>query len=133
MKKLYAILGGLAIGVGLTLVSTTSHATIVGSAHDFYANSNYWAGGASGLVGKTPSVCSECHQIHHSPDPTKGPLWVHAPSANANSYITYDQAGSETFNALGLTVSLGSSSKACLSCHDGTVGINQILKGVDIA
>ena len=43
---------------------------------------------------------------------------------SSQTYKTYDQAGSETFDALGLTVKLGSSSKACLSCHDGTVGVN---------
>jgi hypothetical protein len=129
MKKLTVL---LALGAGMALMPSVSRATIVGSAHDFYVNSNYWVGANSGLVGKTASVCGECHDVHKAPDPTRGPLWVHAPSANANSYKTYDQAGSETFNALGLAVSLGTSSKACLSCHDGTVGINQQLKiGLD--
>jgi hypothetical protein len=129
MKKLTML---LALGATMALMPSVSRATIVGSAHDFYANSNYWVGANSGLVGKTPSVCGECHDVHKAPDTTKGPLWVHAPSANANSYITYASAGSETFDALGLTVSLGDSSKACLSCHDGTVGINQQLKlGMD--
>lgn len=127
MKKLMLL---LALGATMALMPSVSRATIVGSAHDFYANSNYWVGANSGLVGKTANVCGECHDVHKSPDPTKGPLWIHAPSQQ--TYITYAQAGSETFNALGLTVSLGDSSKACLSCHDGTVGINQQVKiGLD--
>ena len=129
MKKLMML---LALGATVALMPSVSKATIVGTAHDFYANSNYWVGANSGLVGKTASVCGECHDVHKAPDATHGPLWVHAPSANINGYITYASAGSETFNALGLTVTLGTSSKACLSCHDGTVGINQQLKlGMD--
>jgi len=104
----------------------------VGSAHDFYTgpSTNLWAAGNAPKA-SSPSVCSECHDVHKAPTsaysggPSLGPLWVHAPSSQV--YVTYDQAGSETFNALGLNVSLGNSSKACLSCHDGTVGINQKL------
>ena len=127
MKKLKLILGGLASGAAATLLPCTSHAAvgIVGSAHDFYSNTNYWIGGSptwiSGSATRT-NVCGECHTIHHAPDPTKGPLWIH--TASSQTYLTYDQAGSPTFDQLGLTVTLGSSSKACLSCHDGTVAIN---------
>ena len=131
MKKLMML---LALGATVALMPSVSKATIVGSAHDFYTGSTtnlLWANGVTGLIGKTANVCGECHDIHKAPNPANGPLWVHAPSATL-SYLTYDQAGSETFNALGLTVSLGTSSKACLSCHDGTVGINQQLKlGMD--
>ena len=123
----------LALGATMVLMTSVSKATIVGSKHDFNANTNLWIGTgvtmASGLNTpyKTNSVCSECHQIHHTPDPTKGPLWIHASSAYATSgYKTYEQAGSDTYNAYGLpTPSLGASTLACLSCHDGTVGINE--------
>jgi predicted CXXCH cytochrome family protein len=48
-------------------------------------------------------------------------LWIHTPTAQ--TFKTYDQSGSETFPS-GITASLGSSSLACLSCHDGTVAVN---------
>jgi cytochrome c553 len=129
MKKMTML---LALGATVAMMPSVSKAAIAGSAHDFYtsATTNLWAGGNTGLKASSPSVCGECHDVHKSPDPTKGPLWIHAPSSQI--YKTYDHAGSETFDALGLTVSLGTSSKACLSCHDGTVGINQQLKlGLD--
>jgi predicted CXXCH cytochrome family protein len=125
MKRTRLILGGLAIGAAVMLWPSASRAAvgIVGSAHDFYINTNAWINGTTPwLTGTRTNVCGECHTIHHAPDPTKGPLWIHTPSSQ--TYKTYDQAGSDTFDALGLTVSLGSSSKACLSCHDGTVAIN---------
>ena len=124
MKITRLILGGLAVGAALVLLPSAK-AAIVGSAHDFYSNTNYWIGGnptwISGSATRT-NVCGECHTIHHAPDPANGPLWIHTPSSQ--TYKTYDQAGSDTFDALGLTVTLGSSSKACLSCHDGTVAVN---------
>jgi predicted CXXCH cytochrome family protein len=135
----------LALGAAVALMpsaikaqSFTPIATpgIANTAHNFYNNSNYWVGGLSGLAGKTPNVCGECHDVHKAPSSATGgggslgPLWVHAPSAQ--TYVTYASAGSETFNALGVSVVLGDSSLACLSCHDGTVGINQQVKlGMD--
>jgi len=124
MKTLKRLAIGSALGAALTLLPGTANAAgIVGSAHDFYANTNTWFNGLKPVSGNSTNVCSECHTIHHAANPANGPLWVH--KASAVTYITYDQAGSETFDALGLTVALGSSSKACLSCHDGTVGINE--------
>jgi predicted CXXCH cytochrome family protein len=125
MKKIRLILGGLAIGAAVMLLPSTGQAAIgiVGSAHDFYVNTNAWINGTTPwLTGSRTNVCGECHIIHTAPDPKNGPLWIHTPSSQ--TYKTYDQAGSDTFDALGLTVTLGSSSKACLSCHDGTVAIN---------
>ncbi len=123
MKKLTLMLGGLALGALLALTPFTSHGTIIGSKHDFSIATNYWVGGTNNwTVGHgSTNVCGECHTIHHAPDPARGPLWIHTPTAN--TFKTYDQSGSETFPS-GLTVSLGSSSKACLSCHDGSIAIN---------
>ena len=104
------------------LMPQSSKATIVGSAHDFYASTNYWIGGTVNWLGSSrTNVCGECHTIHHAPDSTRGPLWIHTPTAQ--TFKTYDQGGSETFPS-GVTVQLGSSSLSCLGCHDGTVAIN---------
>ena len=122
MKRTTKILGGLALGAALIVMSPSSQASIVGSAHDFTASTNYWIGGTVNWAGgRSTNVCGECHTIHHAPDPLRGPLWIHTPTSQ--TFKTYDQSGSETFPS-GVTVALGSSSKSCLGCHDGTVGIN---------
>jgi predicted CXXCH cytochrome family protein len=125
MKKLTLILGGLVLGAAVMLLPNTGKATIIGSKHDFSSYTNYWIGGVAGgdfAVGHgSTNVCGECHTIHHAPDPARGPLWIHTPTAQ--TFKTYDQSGSETFPS-GVTVTLGSSSKACLGCHDGTVAVN---------
>jgi len=112
----------LALGATMALMPSVSKASIVGSAHDFYASTNYWLnGGTVNWQGTRTNVCGECHTIHHAPAPNRGPLWIHTPTTQTMK--TYDQANSETFPS-GVTVSLGSSSLSCLGCHDGTVGIN---------
>lgn len=115
MKKLTML---LALGAVVALLPLAGKASIVGSKHDFYASTNYYLGFAGA---SRTNVCGECHTIHHAPDATRGPLWIHTPTAQ--TFKTYDQAGSETFPS-GITVALGSSSKSCLGCHDGTVGVN---------
>src|SRR5579859_6777613 len=123
MKKLTVILGGLALGAFMALTPFTSHGTIIGSKHDFSTNTLYWVGGTNNWsvsFGRT-NVCGECHTIHHAPDPARGPLWIHTPTSQ--TFKTYNQSGSETFPS-GVTVTLGSSSLACLGCHDGTVAVN---------
>lgn len=126
MKKLYTLLIGLALGAVMALAPSTGHASIVGSAHDFSVGTNYLVNGQSFVTSTrngvtSTNVCGACHTIHHNPDPARGPLWIHTPTSQ--TFKTYDQAGSETFPS-GITVSLGASSKACLSCHDGSVAIN---------
>lgn len=95
--------------LGLTIVSFVvmkiAFASIIGSAHDFSEDS--WSGG---------QTCVVCHTPHSAPN-TDTPLWNHA--VTTATFTLYD---SDT-----LTATLGQpnpASKACLSCHDGTVAIN---------
>jgi len=129
MKKLTAL---LALGAVVAFVATTSKASIIGSEHDFTSTGGYssvtnlgiatftWGGAATTYQ----NPCQVCHIPHKAQDPTKSqaPLWNHALSGN--TYLTYDKGNSATFKALGLSVTLGSS-VACLSCHDGSVAINE--------
>jgi hypothetical protein len=86
---------------------------IANSVHDFSADEwNIRAG-----------VCSPCHQAHNTAATQPIPLWSHA-SSTAN-FVPYD---SPTFNAGARSPS--GSSLACLSCHDGTVAVNQLLSGI---
>lgn len=81
---------------------------ILGSPHDFSTNS--W--------NTFKNACGVCHTIHNADASKLIPLWTHTTSAS--SFTPYS---SDTLNA---TVGQPSGiSKACLSCHDGTVAINQ--------
>lgn len=104
MKKLLVILTALAFVVGF---STASFAIITGSAHDFSA-----AGWNS-----TGEICVTCHTPHNA-DTTvaSSPLWNHEVTT-----ATFTLYTSGTLDAtLGQPAGV---SKLCLSCHDGTVAL----------
>ena len=97
----------------LTLLSLMSLAgfsqTIVGSAHDF--SSQTWNTSVGG------QICIVCHTPHNANTSVlDAPLWNHATTAS-----TFQVYTSSTLNA---TVGQpDASSKLCLSCHDGTVAL----------
>jgi predicted CXXCH cytochrome family protein len=84
--------------------------TIVGSAHDFSDDS--W--------NTTGEICIVCHTPHNA-DMTvsNAPLWNHQVTAVTN----YQLYSSATFNGASTIGQPDESSKLCLSCHDGTVAL----------
>lgn len=80
-------------------------ADLNGSAHDF--SSKAWSGG---------QVCAICHTPHNSQTAVV-PLWNHG--ATSASFTLYS---SPTFKASSSQPT--GASKACLSCHDGTVALD---------
>jgi predicted CXXCH cytochrome family protein len=100
-------LAGLAVGVMALLTAPTASAgTIVGSNHDL-----------SGKGYGTTQICIFCHTPHNALTTAGAPLWNHTAST-----ATYTVYASPTMNA---TVGQpGTSSKLCLSCHDGTVAVD---------
>ena len=104
MKKLFLfILCGL--------LSTGLFAQIAGSAHDFTLTA--WAGG---------EICLPCHTPHNAKQGVDNlvPLWNHDVTATVFTLYT---SPTGTLDAVGLGQPAGVS-KACLSCHDGTVGLD---------
>lgn len=138
MKQIKLLLTGLALGAAVALTATTATAAVglPGSEHDFTdqgAAGSYstlgiatftWGGGTNTYQ----NACQVCHIPHKAAaySAANAPLWNHAVATNATTrYTTYDQAGSATFNALNLGALTLGSSVACLSCHDGSIAINQ--------
>jgi len=81
---------------------------IEGSPHDFSTNS--W--------NSRHGTCSPCHSVHNTDAAQVAPLWNHE-----TTHATFVPYSSPTLNA-----SVGAPngiSLACLSCHDGTLAINQ--------
>src|SRR5690349_2246460 len=121
MKRLTTLLGGLPVIAAVALLPYNSRATIIGSKHDFTSYTNYWINGvtAPGLgFGGSTNVCGECHTMHHANPDRVAPLWDHATTLQ-----TFTVYNSPTFN--GGTPTIDGASRACLSCHDGSVAINQ--------
>jgi predicted CXXCH cytochrome family protein len=108
MKKLL-ILG---IAVTVLLKTQTLSSQIAGTKHDFSTQS--WAPTEN-------KICGVCHATHNAKNEPSAPLWNHQ-STSVAAYTLYT---SPTFSGQGgLTITNPSaSSKLCLSCHDGTVAI----------
>ncbi|MDB6024359.1 MAG: doubled protein, partial [Verrucomicrobiales bacterium] len=86
---------------------------IEGSVHDFSTNS--W--------NTRKGTCSTCHQAHNTDTAQLVPLWNHKTSTAA-----FTPYASPTLNA---TVgSPSGASLACLSCHDGTLAVNEGISGL---
>lgn len=69
-------------------------------------------------------VCSPCHQAHNTDPKQLVPLWAHATSS-----ATFRTYTSPTMNATVPGNIVDGASLACLSCHDGTVAVNQSIGG----
>jgi predicted CXXCH cytochrome family protein len=127
MKTNKMIMAAMAAGAVLMLPAVTRATGISGTVHDFTTTTNqlYWINGApwnAASAGRSANVCGSCHTIHHAPDPARGPLWIHTPTANTFKY--YSATISESFPSDVQINSLGSSSLTCLGCHDGSIAIN---------
>lgn len=101
------ILVGIVVVVAVGFIlARSAPAVITGSDHDFSSKS--WNPGGQ--------ICIVCHTPHNSLS-TLVPLWNHNTTA-----ATFTLYASPTLNA---TVGAPeASSKACLSCHDGTVALD---------
>ena len=75
-------------------------------------------------TGTTNKLCGTCHVPHNSMVVGQAPLWSHDTSFAA--YTMYTSAVSSTFNATPGTTPDGNS-KLCLSCHDGTIALNDFI------
>jgi hypothetical protein len=106
----------LVIGVALALPIMARGATsigIEGSVHDFSTNSWQSRGG----------VCSPCHQAHNTDAAQIAPLWAHQTSTGP--FTPYSSPSMQGSVGTPSGVSL-----ACLSCHDGTIGVNAPIGGL---
>jgi hypothetical protein len=110
------VLAGIVGVTALALTASTQAATnkgVEGSPHDFSASD--W--------NTRQGVCSPCHAAHNTDPAQIAPLWTHATS----------QAAFTPYSSSSMNASVGNpsgTSLACLSCHDGTVGVNSFISGV---
>jgi len=119
MKKIIATVISM---VGLLAFTSLAHAAaatgIAATKHNLRST------GSSGLKGTTDEICIYCHTPHGGKkaiaDDT-GPLWNR--EATAGPFTVYASYTLDTSPSTPPT----SVSKACLSCHDGTLGLNQLI------
>lgn len=106
MKKLNL----LTIFIMLAFVSV-SFGQITGSAHDF--SSADW--------NSTGEICITCHTPHNA-IAGEEPLWNH--TISTTTYTLYSSSTFDADNGTADYTDPDGSSKLCLSCHDGTVALD---------
>lgn len=115
MKK---ILKPSLAAVALALVAGSASAGISTTPHNLTST-----GPGPNTQTGTEQICVFCHTPHAANTAVSAPLWnKNNPST---SYTTYSTANSSTIDGQVLTV--GSVSAACLSCHDGTQAMDNII------
>src|SRR5436190_15110279 len=113
---------GLLSGAALALPSLSQAAISKGvenSPHDFSTNSTYSSWNTR------HGVCSPCHAAHNTDSAQIIPLWSHQTSTGP-----FTMYSSPTLQASMPSAPAGVS-LACLSCHDGTLGINAAIGGTN--
>lgn len=116
MKKLLVVLV-VAFAVTVVAAGAAFAAGVAGTKHDLSVT--------PGNIGNG-ETCAYCHTPHGSDALQIAPLWSHEKTATA-AYTVY---ASPTMNAT-MPAALTSVSLACMSCHDGTVGLGNIAYGTD--
>ena len=131
-KTLLTLLHGVGVGVSAitalsgSLLSTEATAGISNTRHNLGANGP--AGGNK--VSDTGEVCVFCHTPHAAATGANTPpLWNKnlVTGATYTTYATSAGSGSMDASANNGSVATGSISLACLSCHDGTQAMDNIL------
>lgn len=101
------------LAVAAALVATTASATISGSSHDMTL-----------FVGGTGAKCAYCHMPHNGATGAGAPLWArnidYTPTGGYNYF-------SSTSGGQAKPTALNNATRACLSCHDGTIAVATVL------
>src|SRR5580765_7216061 len=116
MNKLNLLLIGATLALP-TLTRAAINKGIEGSPHDFSNTTNYVWNARHG-------VCSPCHAAHNTDPAQIAPLWAH--QTTTGPFTMYS---SPTLNAAMPAAPTGVA-LACLSCHDGTLGLNAPIGGL---
>lgn len=91
---------------------------------------NLGSNGSFNKVSNTAEICVFCHTPHGADTSAPAPLWnkrlgANGAPAGGGSYTTY--ATLQTPSLDGQVAQVGSVSMACLSCHDGTQAMDNII------
>jgi len=109
----------VASGLALMAVSSVAMASVVNTAHNLGSTNQTGGNYNSG----TTEICIFCHTPHGGDQGTFAPLWNRA--RNTSTYTRFSTLNRLTFDAK--EAPIGAVSAACLSCHDGTQGMDAVI------
>ncbi|MFM2068129.1 MAG: hypothetical protein RLZZ584_3038 [Pseudomonadota bacterium] len=141
LARLASVAAALVVGLGVAsgvLYSSSSAAGIADTKHNLGSGAgpagrnqvgSTDTAGTTGTTG-TAEICVFCHTPHGADVNAPAPLWnkrlgaAGAP-AGGGTYTTYDTLQTPSLD--GTVAPVGSISMACLSCHDGTQAMDNII------
>lgn len=99
--------------------------TIANTKHDLSSTSSAAIKSATQV-----DTCVFCHIAHNSKPGVSRPLWSHTMTT---ATLTWTPAKTVRGTTLPVDITLPqlAGSRACMSCHDGTVAVGDLMKGVD--
>lgn len=109
-------------GILLMTLSSTSFAAIANTKHDLSFFTTAWSGSPSYQTDEA-QICVFCHTPHGG-DLT-GPLWNKPVPATDGFTMYRSDSGFKT--ELNSVTTVNDESLLCLSCHDGSIGVNNII------
>jgi hypothetical protein len=113
-----------ATGAGVIALSlVASGSALAGIASTKHNLSTTGTAGNVRMTAGTADICVFCHTPHAANLTVAAPLWNKTNSGQ--TYTTYNTASSTTID--GSVLAVGSVSLACLSCHDGTQAMDNII------
>jgi len=127
MKKLTYVLAAVAICIGLsTQARAQSVTSIVASPHNLNTDKGVASVNTHNFQAE---VCLPCHSPHNATYASNGLLWNHKVTQTGTSYTLYTSPGVNTTANSGpggtsANPQLDSTTVLCLSCHDGTIAID---------
>ena len=124
-RRTAALLSASALVLGLIAISQPALAGISNTRHNLGSGTNTVASRAQLDANGTAEVCVFCHTPHGAASTATAPLWNKLLSKTSGSYTSYTSATSTTFDAV--QSGPGNVSLGCLSCHDGTQAMDNIL------
>ncbi|MDO8414194.1 MAG: cytochrome c3 family protein [Gallionellaceae bacterium] len=132
-SRLAGVLSASALAIGLIAIAQPALAAVSGIAftrHNLGSSGTSGAhlaasGGANGDASFSSEICVFCHTPHGSNTAVTAPLWNKSITNTASSYTNYTSSNSATFDAQAFGP--GPVSLACLSCHDGTQAMDNII------
>jgi hypothetical protein len=119
-----------ALGACAAILAETAAAGIANTKHNLSTTA---PAGQNRVLAGTEEICVFCHTPHGGDTAAPAPLWnKNLATIGAGGYTTYSSLGSSTIDGAFATDgagggSVGSVSVACLSCHDGTQAMDNII------
>ena len=130
-KQMAGVLSASALALGLVAMAQPALAASISNTKHNLTSTNVSAISVSNRVtgtgtAGTAEICVFCHTPHGSNTDVKAPLWNKFGGGKSTaSYTSYSTSNSATFDAT--QYGPGNISLACLTCHDGTQAMDNIM------